>query len=44
MNVSRYFQLLEQYEAAQTDEQRQLILAEIDKEQGNDQQLLTEDN
>ena len=44
MNVVRYFQLLEQYQHAQTDEQKQLILAEIEREQGGDtRQLLTED-
>ena len=44
MNVVRYFQLLEQYRLAETDEQKKLILAEIDREQGGDnKQLLTED-
>ena len=44
MNVVRYFQLLEQYRLAETDEQKRLILAEIDREQGGDnKQLLTED-
>ena len=44
MNVVRYFQLLEQYRLAETDEQKRLILAEIEREQGGDsKQLLTED-
>ena len=44
MNVVRYFQLLEQYRLAETDEQKRLILAEIDREQGGEhRQLLTED-
>ena len=44
MNTVRYFQLLEQYRLAETDEQKKLILAEIDREQGGDtKQLLTED-
>ena len=44
MNVVRYFQLLEQYQLAKTDEQKRLILAEIEREQGGDtRQLLTED-
>ena len=44
MNVVRYFELLEQYRLAETDEQKRLILAEIEREQGGDtRQLLTED-
>ena len=44
MNVVRYFQLLEQYRLAETDEQKRLILAEIEREQGGEsRQLLTED-
>ena len=44
MNVVRYFELLEQYQKATTEEQKRLILAEIEREQGGDtRQLLTED-
>ena len=44
MNTVRYFQLLEQYRLAETDEQKRLILAEIEREQGGEsRQLLTED-
>lgn len=44
MHLTEYFQLLAKYEAAKTEEEKQLILAQIDKMQGNDgQQLLTED-
>ena len=44
MNIVRYFQLLEQYQQATTDEQKRLILAEIEREQGGEnRQLLTED-
>ena len=44
MKSVRYFELLEQYRLAETDEQKRLILAEIEREQGGEnRQLLTED-
>lgn len=44
MNVTEYFQLLAQYEAAGNEEDKQLILAQIDKlQEDSAQQLLTED-
>lgn len=44
MNVTEYFQLLAQYEAATTEEDKKLILAQIDKlQEDTSQQLLTED-
>ena len=45
MNTVRYFELLEQYRQATCEEQKRLILAEIEREQGGDsRQLLTEDS
>ena len=44
MKSVRYFQLLEQYRLAKTDEQKRLILDEIEREEsGEHRQLLTED-
>ena len=45
MNVTEYFQLLAKYEAATNEEDKKLILAQIDRlHANNDQQFLTEDN
>ena len=43
MHLTEYFRLLAQYEAASNEEEKRLILAQIDQLQNTDQQLLTED-
>ena len=44
MHLTEYFRLLAQYEAASNEEEKRLILAQIDQlQQDSAQQLLTED-